>query len=87
MSTVATLSNIRVALLRQGYSAEMVDSMLDLLGIMMLERSLASKDDVSALRDELAGFKIDVIDRFAQLRTDMNREIVNLRSEMNRKRP
>lgn len=87
MSTVATLSNIRVALLQQGYSAEMVDSMLDLLGIMMLERSLASKDDVRALRDELAQFKIDVIDRFAQLRTDMNREIVNLRSEMNRKRP
>lgn len=87
MSTVATLSNIRTALLQQGYSAEMVDSMLDLLGIMMLERSLASKDDVSALRDELARFKIDVIDRFAQLRTDMNREIVNLRSEMNRKFP
>ena len=87
MSTVATLSNIRIALLRQGYSAEMVDSMLDLLGIMMLERSLASKEDVSALRDELAQFKIDVIDRFAQLRTDMNREIVNLRSEMNRKYP
>lgn len=87
MSTVATLSNIRVALLGQGYSAEMVDSMLDLLGIMMLERSLASKDDVNALRDELTRFKIDVIDRFAQLRTDMNREIVNLRNEMNRKRP
>ena len=87
MSTVATLNNIRIALLRQGYSAEMVDSMLDLLGIMMLERSLASKEDVSALRDELAQFKIDVIDRFAQLRTDLNREIVNLRSEMNRKYP
>ena len=87
MSTVATLNNIRVALLQQGYSAEMVDAMLDLVGIMMLERSMASKGDVRALRDELTEFKIDVIDRFAQLRTDMNREIVNLRSEMNRKLP
>ena len=85
MSTVATLSNIRVALIEQGYSAEMVDAMLDLLGIMMLERSLASKDDVKTLQDELTQFKIDVIDRFAQLRIDMRREITDIRIEMNHK--
>ena len=85
MSTVATLGKIRVALIGQGYSAEMVDDMLDLLGIMMLERSLASKDDVKTLQDELARFKIDVIDRFAQLRIDMRREITDLRIEMNQK--
>ena len=85
MSTVATLNNIRIALIQQGYSADMVDAMLDLLGIMLLERSLASKSDVGALRDELAGFKIDVIYRFAQLRVDMRQEIADLRIEMGRK--
>ncbi len=85
MSAVATLSNIRVALIEQGYSAEMVDAMLDLLGIMMLERSLASKDDVKTPQDELTQFKIDVIDRFAQLRIDMRREITDIRIEMNHK--
>ncbi|MDE2788388.1 MAG: hypothetical protein OXL37_17255 [Chloroflexota bacterium] len=85
MSTVAKLGKIRVALIEQGYSAEMVDAMLDLLGIMMLERSLASKEEVKTLQDELTRFKIDVIDRFAQLRIDMRREITDLRIEMNQK--
>ncbi len=85
MSTVAKLSKIRVALIEQGYSAEMVDAMLDLLGIMMLERSLTSKDDAKTLQDELTRFKIDVIDRFAQMRIDMRREITDLRIEMNQK--
>ena len=59
--------------------------MLDLLGIMMLERSLASKDDVKTLQDELTQFKIGVIDRFAQLLIDMRREITDIRIEMNHK--
>ena len=52
MATMTTLNDVRAALIAQGYPAEQVDAMLNLAGRMVLEGSLASKDDVNGLRDE-----------------------------------
>ncbi len=92
MTTMTTLNDIRANLIARGYPADQVDAMLDLAGRMILEGSLASKDDVTALRDEFALFKIDVAERFAELRTEMNTKFAEtdvkfaeLRTEMNTK--
>ena len=52
--------------------------MLDLAGRMMLEGSLASQDDINALRDELGLFENDVAERFAELRTEMHERFAEL---------
>ena len=72
MTTLTTLNDVRAVLIARGYPAEEVDAMLDLAGRMILEGSLASKDDLNQLRDEVVQFKIDVAERFAELRTEMN---------------
>ena len=79
MTTMTTLNDVRATLIAQGYPAEQVDAMLNLAGRMVLEGSLASKDDVAALRDEFTAFKIDVATQFAELRAEMRVE--NARSE------
>ena len=85
MTTMTTLNDVRAALIAQGYPAEQVDAMLNLAGRMVLEGSLASKDDVNGLRDEFTLFKIDVAERFAELRVEMNEKFAELRVEMNEK--
>ncbi len=85
MTTMSTLNDVRAALIARGYSEEQVDAMLDLAGRMVLEGSLASKDDLNQLRDEFALFKIDVAEQFAELRTEMNTKFAELRTEMNTK--
>ena len=93
MTTMTTLNDVRAALIAQGYPAEQVDAMLNLAGRMVLEGSLASKDDLNGLRDELkndvnglrdefTAFKIDVAAQFAQLRTEMNVKFAEQRTEM-----
>ena len=71
MTTTMTLDDVRANLIARGYPAEQIDEMLNLAGRMILEGSLASKDDVTQLRDEFTLFKIDVAERFAELRTEM----------------
>ena len=85
MTTMTTLNDVRAALIEQGYPAEQVDAMLNLAGRMVLEGSLASKDDVNGLRDEFTLFKIDVAERFAEMRVEMNGKFAELRVEMNEK--
>ncbi len=92
MTTMTTLNDVRAALIAQGYPAEQIDAMLNLAGRMVLEGSLASKDDLAALRDEFTAFKIDVATQFAELRTEMNTKFAEtdvkfaeLRTEMNTK--
>ena len=85
MTTMTTLNDVRAALIEQGYPAEQVDAMLNLAGRMVLEGSLASKDDVNGLRDEFTLFKIDVAERFAEMRVEMNEKFAELRVEMNEK--
>ena len=85
MTTITTLHDVRAVLIAQGYSADQVDAMLDLAGRMILEGSLASKDDVTALRDEFTAFKIDATTQFAQLRGEMDTKFAEMRSEMNTK--
>ena len=82
MTTMATLNDVRAAMVARGYQAEDVDAMLDLAGRMILEGSLASKDDVTALRDEFTAFKIDVATQFAELRGEMDVKFAELRGEM-----
>ena len=72
MTTMTTLNDVRAAMIARGYPADEVDAMLDLAGRMILEGSLASKDDVTALRDEFTAFKIDVATQFAELRAEMD---------------
>ena len=55
--------------------------MLNLAGRMVLEGSLASKDDVNGLRDEFTLFKIDVAERFAELRVEMNEKFAEQRAD------
>ena len=85
MTTMTTLNDVRATLIEQGYPAEQVDAMLNLTGRMVLEGSLASKDDVNGLRDEFTLFKIDVAERFAEMRVEMNEKFAELRVEMNEK--
>ena len=129
MTTMTTLNDVRAAMIARGYPAEEVDAMLDLTGRMILEGSLASKDDlntlrdefrddlsrvrdelkhdvnglrdefrddlsrvrdelkhdVNGLRDELTLFKIDVAERFAGLRAEMDTKFAELRAEMDAK--
>ena len=85
MTTLTTLNDVRAVLIARGYPAEEVDAMLDLAGRMILEGSLASKDDLNQLRDEVVQFKIDVAERFAELRTEMNTKFAELGTEMNTK--
>ena len=85
MTTMTTLNDVRAALIAQGYPAEQVDAMLNLAGRMTLEGSLASKDDVAALRNEFTVFKIDVATQFAELRAEMNTKFAELRAEMDTK--
>ena len=59
--------------------------MLNLAGRMVLEGSLASKDDLAALRDEFTAFKIDTATQFAELRAEMDVKFAELRAEMNAK--
>ena len=82
MTTMTTLNDVRAAMIARGYPAEEVDAMLDLAGRMILEGSLASKDDVTALRDEFTAFKIDVATQFAELRAEMDVKFAELRAEM-----
>ena len=82
MTTMTTLNDVRAAMIARGYPAEEVDVMLDLAGRMVLEGSLASKDDVTALRDEFTAFKIDVATQFAELRAEMDVKFAELRAEM-----
>lgn len=85
MTTMTTLNDVRAALIAQGYPADQVDAMLNLAGRMVLEGSLASKDDLNGLRDEFTAFKIDVATQFAELRADMDTKFAELRMEMNTK--
>ncbi len=92
MTTMTTLNDVRATLIAQGYPAEQVDAMLNLAGRMVLEGSLASKDDLAALRDEFTAFKIDVATQFAELRAEMDVKFAEmdvkfaeLRTEMNAK--
>ena len=85
MTAMTTLNDVRATLIEQGYPAEQVDAMLNLTGRMVLEGSLASKDDVNGLRDEFMLFKIDVAERFAEMRVEMNEKFAELRVEMNEK--
>ena len=85
MTTMTTLNDVRASLIAQGYPADQVDAMLDLAGRMVLEGSLASKDDLAALRDEFTAFKIDTATQFAELRADMDTKFAELRTEMNTK--
>ena len=57
--------------------------MLDLAGRMILEGSLATKDDLNRLRDGFMEFKLEVIERLATHRVEFLHEIGALRSEMN----
>ena len=81
MTTMTTLNDVRATLIAQGYPAEQVDAMLNLAGRMVLEGSLASKDDVAALRDEFTAFKIDVATQFAELRAEMDTKFAEMRVE------
>ena len=90
MTTMTTLNDVRTALIAQGYPVDQVDAMLNLAGRMVLEGSLASKDDVNGIQDEFTLFKIDVAERFAELRIEMNEKFAEidvkfaeLRTEMN----
>ena len=85
MTTMTTLNDVRATLIAQGYPADQVDAMLNLAGRMVLEGSLASKDDLAALRDEFTASKIDVSTQFAGLRADMDVKFAELRTEMNTK--
>ena len=85
MTTMTTLNDVRAALIAQGYPADQVDAMLNLAGRMVLEGSLASKDDVNGLRDEFTLFKIDVATQFAELRAEMDTKFADMRVEMNEK--
>ena len=78
MTTMTTLNDVRASLIAQGYPADQVDAMLDLAGRMVLEGSLASKDDLAALRDEFTAFKIDTATQFAELRTEMNAKFAEM---------
>ena len=79
---MTTLNDVRATLIEQGYPADQVDAMLNLAGRMVLEGSLASKDDLAALRDEFTASKIDVSTQFADLRADMDVKFADLRAEM-----
>ena len=92
MTTMTTLNDVRAALVTRGYPAEEIDAMLDLAGRMILEGSLASKDDIAQLRveaaefkDEFRDFKIDVAVRFAELRADMDTKFAEFRADMDTK--
>ena len=85
MTTITTLSDVRAAMVARGYPAEEVDAMLDLAGRMILEGSLASKDDLNGLREEFTQLRIDVIERLAEQRVEYLQQIGDLRSEMNGK--
>ena len=85
MTTITTLSDVRAAMVARGYPAEEVDAMLDLAGRMILEGSLASKDDLNGLREEFTQLRIDVIERLAAQRVEYLQQIGDLRSEMNGK--
>ncbi len=85
MTTVMTLNDVRATLIAQGYSDEMVDAMLNLAGRMVLEGSLASKEDLATLRDEFTAFKIDTATQFVELRADMDTKFVELRADMDTK--
>ena len=85
MTTMTTLNDVRAALIAQGYPADQVDAMLNLAGRMVLEGSLASKDDVNGLRNEFTLFKIDVATQFAELRAEMDTKFAELRAEMDTK--
>ena len=85
MTTVTTLNDVRAALIAQGYPADQIDAMLNLTGRMVLEGSLASKDDVNGLQNEFTAFKIDVATQFAELRAEMNTKFAELRAEMDSK--
>ena len=85
MTTMTTLNDVRASLIAQGYPADQVDAMLDLAGRMVLEGSLASKDDLAALRDEFTAFKIDTGTQFAELRADMDTKFAELRADMDTK--
>ena len=82
MTTTSALDNVRANLIARGFPAEEVDEMLNLTGRMILEGSLASKDDVEQLRGEFTLFKIDVAERFAELRGEMIAGFAELRGEM-----
>ncbi len=82
---MTTLNDVRATLIAQGYPADQVDAMLNLAGRMVLEGSLASKDDVNGLRDEFTLFKIDVGTQFAELRAEMDTKFAEMRVEMNGK--
>ena len=82
---MTTLNDVRATLIEQGYPADQVDAMLNLAGRMVLEGSLASKDDLAALRDEFTASKIDVSTQFADLRADMDVKFAEMRTEMNTK--
>ena len=85
MTTMTTLNDVRASLIAQGFPDDQVDAMLDLAGRMVLEGSLASKDDLAALRDEFTAFKIDTATQFAELRAEMDTKFAELRTEMNTK--
>ena len=85
MTTMATLNDVRSNLIQRGYPPEQVDAMLDLAGRMMLEGSLASKDDLNQLRNEFAQFKIEMNQRFAEMRVEMNQKFAEMRVEMNQR--
>ena len=53
MTTMTTLADVRSTLLGRGYPPEEVDAMLDLAGRMVLEGSLASKEEVAQARAEM----------------------------------
>ena len=72
-------------MIARGYPADEVDAMLDLAGRMILEGSLATKDDLNRLRDEFTEFKLEVIERLAAHRVEFLHEISALRTEMNEK--
>ena len=82
MTTMTTLDDVRTNLVARGYPADQVDEMINLAGRMILEGSLASKEDVTQLRDEFTLFKIDVAERFAELRAEMDARFAELRAEM-----
>lgn len=85
MTTMTTLDDVRTNLVARGYPADQVDEMINLAGRMILEGSLASKEDVTQLRDEFTLFKIDVAERFAELRAEMDARFAELRAEMDTK--
>jgi hypothetical protein len=85
MTTLTTLNDVRAAMIARGYPADEVDAMLDLAGRMILEGSLATKDDLNRLRDEFTEFKLEVIERLAAHRVEFLHEISALRTEMNEK--